>query len=639
MKLKSLFLNLFFALAVLGISFFIAPSPTYAAGEFITTWKTDNPGTSTDHQITIPIDGTYTYNYSVDWGDTNTDSGITGSITHTYVAAGTHQIKITGTFPVIKFAGAGDAQKILSVDQWGTNVWGSMFYSFFGCSNLHILATDAPDLSAAGDMTYMLRGTAITTEDLSSWDVSHISAMIGLFQDTSFNGNITTWNTGTVTDMTGLFYNDSSFNQDIGGWNVGAVTNMASMFYTASSFNQNLSLWNVSNVTNMSDMFRNAGGFNSALAWGNKTVHVTNMSGMFLAAYTFNQGISGWNTSAVTNMSDMFAYAYDFNQNIGLWNVGAVTDMGTMLYQATSFNYSLSSWNVSNVTTMDNIFGSDTLSSTNYDAILTSWSAQAVQPGILFGAGSSKYCAAGAARASLIANHSWTISDGGTTCHTVTYSAGVGGSISGLTTQYVENGADGSSVIVTARAGYKFLSWTDNSTQNPRTEMNITTDKSVTALYSAFSGNVVSYVGCGDANALNYDHFAINISSMCIYPKFAPTVPQQIFLPSVPEVIAISKLEIIKPVFDFSKISKVTKDLKFGMSSSDVKTLQDFLIAQNQGPSAAQLKKHGTTNYFGKLTQATLAEWQKANGIAPAQGNFGPLTRKFIKNQVFPALH
>ena len=67
------------------------------------------------------------------------------------------------------------------------------------------------------------------------------------------------------------------------------------------------------------------------------------------------------------------------------------------------------------------------------------------------------------------------------------------------------------------------------------------------------------------------------------------------------------------------------------MTSAEIKTVQDFLIAQNKGAMAQQLKTHGTTNYFGALTKSALAEWQKACGIMPAVGNFGALTRNYIK--------
>jgi surface protein len=64
----------------------------------------------------------------------------------------------------------------------------------------------------------------------------------------AFNGDISSWNTAAVTNMSGMFYLASAFNGDIGSWNTAAVTDMDWMF-TASAFNQNLSGWCVTNIT------------------------------------------------------------------------------------------------------------------------------------------------------------------------------------------------------------------------------------------------------------------------------------------------------------------------------------------------------------------------------------------------------
>ena len=65
--------------------------------EFIMLVKTDNPGTSASNQFTIPVYTLFvTNNYDVDWGDGNTDLGVTTSITHTYASAGTYTVKISG---------------------------------------------------------------------------------------------------------------------------------------------------------------------------------------------------------------------------------------------------------------------------------------------------------------------------------------------------------------------------------------------------------------------------------------------------------------------------------------------------------------------------------------------------------------
>jgi surface protein len=59
-------------------------------------------------------------------------------------------------------------------------------------------------------------------------------------------GNISTWDTGGVTDMSWLFCASSyycntaasSFNDDISAWDTSGVTTMSDMFFGASAFDQ-----------------------------------------------------------------------------------------------------------------------------------------------------------------------------------------------------------------------------------------------------------------------------------------------------------------------------------------------------------------------------------------------------------------
>ena len=333
--------------------------------EFITVWKTDNPGTSATNQITIPTNSSsYIYNYDVDWGDGTKSTGCTTNITHTYTTPGTYTVKIKGTFPSIYFNNALDKLKILQVKNWGSIVWTSMSSSFDGCSNLMLTATDAPDLSNVTTMSGMFRYCSSLNQSIDHWDVSTIITFSQTFYGcTTFNQPLNSWNLSSCSSTSGMFYGCSNFNQPLSNWNTSNILNLSAMFVNCVTFNQPLTTsgnkWNVSAVTDMNQTFSGCANFNQPLnSWN--TLAVTNMSYMFYGAANFNQPLSNWNTSAVTNMSGMFRLAQVFNQplttNGNMWNVSAVKDFSSMFQQAFLFNKSLSSWNTSSALNMSGMF-------------------------------------------------------------------------------------------------------------------------------------------------------------------------------------------------------------------------------------------------------------------------------------------
>jgi surface protein len=425
-------------LVLIGLSvffgFFSGSVAAYPADEFVTTWKTDNPGTSNSTSITIPTTGTG-YNYQVDWDNDGVfdQSGITGNVTHDFGSAGTKTIRIKGSFPRIYFNNTGDKSKILSVEQWGTNAWTSMNRSFYGASNLVINAADTPNLTSVTDMQLMFQEAASLGGGTGNWS----------------------WNTSTVTNMTQLFQGAVNFNKDITSWNTSNVTTLSGMFRNAYVFNQNISTWNTSNVTNMYYMFGNATSFNQPIGIWN-TSKVTDMGNMFDVATSFNQPIGTWDTSKVTGMYRMFIGASDFNQPLSSWDTSKVENMFETFRQAPSFNQDLSTWDVSAVNTAFGMFSYGGLSTDNYDALLTGWSAQTLKPNVPFDGGNSKYCNATAARATLTsAPNNWTVTDGGLDCSKATKAANT----HFVTTWKTDNPGTSNSTsitIPTTGAGYSY---------------------------------------------------------------------------------------------------------------------------------------------------------------------------------------
>jgi len=159
-------------------------------------------------------------------------------------------------------------------------------------------------------------------------------------------GSMPDWDVSLVTDMSGYTYNyqgfgnKSTFNGDISKWNTAQVTNMYAMFSQASAFNQDVGNWNTEKVTNMGYMFQSAS--------------------------AFNQDIGDWNTAQVTDMESMFSFASAFNQDLSSWTgTAATTAQNEMFFGATAFQAKYtcgedgpaSSCGISSATTLTGLLG------------------------------------------------------------------------------------------------------------------------------------------------------------------------------------------------------------------------------------------------------------------------------------------
>jgi len=263
--------------------------------------------------------------------------------------------------------------------------------------------------SLVTDMVNLFNDNTAFNQDISSWDVSNVTDMSGMFYGSPFNQDISSWDLGSVTNMDSMFQNATSFNQDNSSWDVSNVISMSGMFQNATAFNQDISSWDVSSVTVMSEMFINASAFNQDISsWSvdnvtncvdfsdgaplteANTPNFTNCPNIYLdtngvtikanavSANGYSEEVNGVTytvvdlstlntmisngddvtkvvTSLITDMKNLFQNNTTFNQDISTWDVSNVTDMNST-FEGTSFNQDISNWDVSNVTTMYYMF-------------------------------------------------------------------------------------------------------------------------------------------------------------------------------------------------------------------------------------------------------------------------------------------
>jgi len=291
------------------------------------------------------------------WGDGTNSTGVNGDNTHVYAASGIYTVKIESRlFGGIYFNNLGDKAKITKIANYGQGVSRLNIGSFYGCSSL--LSIDIGNIVSNGaDASNQYRGcTALTTVPLLNLSsVTNAYAMFAYCPVTT----VPLFNLSNCTSTRSMFFDCTSLTT-VPLFNVSSVTDAYAMFYQCSKLTT-VPLLNLSNCTSTRTMF--------------------------------------YQCTALTT--------------VPLLNLSSVADAYAMFSLCSSLT-TVPLLNLSNCTNATNMFSGVTLTTTSYSDFLINLATLSLKSGVSFHGGNSKYnTAGGVARAYLVSNFGWTITDGG----------------------------------------------------------------------------------------------------------------------------------------------------------------------------------------------------------------------------------
>ena len=239
--------------------------------------------------------------------------------------------------------------------------------------------------------SYMFKDCpGVTSIDLSSFDISQITMMTGMFYNCQFLKSIdfgTSYTNSIVIKMESMFENCKSLTKidlsrfythslkqvynifsgcsslteiKIQNFDTFQITNFAKMFYNCQSLNQiNIAHFITNMTSDLSHMFYNCSKLSNLDLSNFKTKRVTKMNSMFEGCSSLlDLKLNNFDTEQVTNMERMFKGCTKLKSlDLDVFNTSIVTNMKEMFSGCLSLTtLSLTSFNTQNVINMNSMF-------------------------------------------------------------------------------------------------------------------------------------------------------------------------------------------------------------------------------------------------------------------------------------------
>ena len=214
---------------------------------------------------------------------------------------------------------------------------------FYDCSSLNKLTLPKKVSSRKLElMSYMFKGcSALTSIDLSGWNVENVIDMQQLFYDCSNlkDVNLSGWNVENVKNMELLFgYCSNLKDVNLSGWNPKSLPGILTIFKECTSLESiNLSGWNLDNMGTISGMFKDCANLKTADLSGWKTPNLYSVQGLFAGCKNLTSAnLSGWDVSRLTYMPSFQDCESLETLDLSGWNLNNATIDTMAFYKCNS---------------------------------------------------------------------------------------------------------------------------------------------------------------------------------------------------------------------------------------------------------------------------------------------------------------
>jgi len=182
------------------------------------------------------------------------------------------------------------------------------------------------------------------------------------------------------------------------------------------------------------------------------------------------------------------------------------------------------------------------------------------------------------------------------------------GSISGINSQIVDAGANGSEVVAIPATGYHFVKWSDDVTTASRTDLNVTANISVTALFEANDYSLTLSVNPTEAATLTGAGAAYHIGDQVVITATANPGFAFVNWTKTTKNIAPNKLPIGKSKDQAAYCDTIStiSDFTFNMPAANVELVANFSIIlsveHDKNPTTTSLSQNYPNPYNPRTT-------------------------------------